>query len=85
MTDELRARVRLAMIDHLEEPICLALRSGFEPGEVAALVAEVLPPLCDRRAAHAFIEAAYDARNSDLDRALPMDTGPFEPADADLV
>lgn len=67
--------------NQLEEPIRLALRSGFEPEELAKIVGSLLPPLCDRRAAHAHVEAAFNARNSDLDRALPMDTGPFEPVD----
>lgn len=84
MTEEHRERVRAVLAAQIEGPLRLALRSGFDPDEIAKVVADVLPGLCDRRAAHAAVERAYDARNSDLDRALPMDTGPFEPVDIDV-
>jgi hypothetical protein len=45
-----------------------ALARGADADEVARCLIEWLPRLCDRRSAHAHIEAIYDQANSDLDR-----------------
>lgn len=77
MTGEQRAELD----EKLRPPIREALTSGASPDEIVYLLTRMLPELVDRRAAHGHVEAAYDLRNSDLDRSVPMETGPFEPVD----